>query len=391
MFIMDLSHSRWRPVIILVTCLFLVITGVAAAGDGPTMNSPENIQTGRVWKQVSDNAPFGLQPNLQLVVFGGKMWVVGEKGVWYSSDGGTWTPATSQAAYPSRSQYRALAFKGRLWVIGGESDRAVFNDTWFSQDGNTWTEATPHAAFPARYEHTAVVFHDRMWVIGGRGKQNTTYPYDEPEYNDVWYSDDGITWIEATPHAAFSPRYSPVSFVFNDSIWVIGSYHDDELWRSPDGVGWTLVADRPYMFAPKSSEQPPVFLVFDSLIWRITAFTSGYPGESDVWYSPNGVNWTSQGPFYYPTSDSHISSNIRAGVVYDNRIFLVNEFQNRTPAPFWESRYSYLYTDRNMVWYTGPDANTYQNLTLPLDSQNSDSDIGLISQFISFLKGLFRV
>lgn len=388
---------RCMPVLILIACIFLAVPAFGAPESGLSLDNSAGDSTGRIWKQVSDDAPFGLRSSFPLVEFNGNMWIVGGSNpmskyndVWFSRDGASWTQATGSAQFSPRYQHAVLAFKSKLWVIGGKSAQGKMNDVWYSADGITWTEATPHAEFPARFQHTAVVFHDKMWVIGGHGNENNPRPFDGDAFNDVWYSSDGITWMQATPHAAFSPRYSHVSFVFNDSIWVVGSYHDDEHWRSPDGVNWTLAANRPYTFAPKDSEQPPIFLVYDSMVWRISAFTNGYPRQSDVWYSRDGINWASHGQFFYPGSQSNINSYIRAGVVHDNRIFVINEYGNRslTETTFLGISLgtSYQYNNRYMVWYSAPDAATYTNLELHPGELATVRKIEILDRIFPFLK-----
>ncbi|MBT9190589.1 Kelch repeat-containing protein, partial [Zobellia russellii] len=70
----------------------------------------------------------------------------------------------------------------------GGYDGTYKNDVWYSNDGLTWTEATSAPPFSGRSGHTTAVFDNKLWVIGG---------YDGTYKNDVWYSNDGLTWTEA--------------------------------------------------------------------------------------------------------------------------------------------------------------------------------------------------
>ena len=69
-----------------------------------------------------------------------------------------------------------------MWIIGGmDNDYNGYRDVWSSRDGVTWTEATPSAAFSPRYFESSVVHRGKMWVIGGGDFGNF--------YNDVWNFD----------------------------------------------------------------------------------------------------------------------------------------------------------------------------------------------------------
>ncbi len=106
------------------------------------------------------------------------------------------------------------------------------NDVWYSEDGVQWTQATASAAWTKRYKHTSVVFKNKMWVIGGN------------YLNDVWYSSDGISWTEATASAPWVGRSRHTSVVHDNKIWVIGGSDNNifplgDVWYSEDGVQWT--------------------------------------------------------------------------------------------------------------------------------------------------------
>jgi len=46
---------------------------------------------------------------------------------------------------------------------------------------------------------------DRMWLIGGINSQS------DQRYNDVWWSNNGVTWTQATANAAFSGRREAIN------------------------------------------------------------------------------------------------------------------------------------------------------------------------------------
>jgi hypothetical protein len=112
------------------------------------------------------------------------------------------------------------------------------NDTWYSTDGTTWTKAKPDDmnGFSARDSHSSVVIDGKMWVIGGQ-----TCPNGCSYLNDVWFSEDGITWINAKPDdvSGFFARKDFGAATFGDKMWVLtGYYYDDLIYEYYFGDVW---------------------------------------------------------------------------------------------------------------------------------------------------------
>ena len=77
-------------------------------------------------------------------------------------------------------------FDNKIWVLGGVivfgTNSTRYNDVWFSENGTNWTEATAGSAgWSIRQDHTSIVFDNKIWVLGG-SLNTSTY------YNDVWSS-----------------------------------------------------------------------------------------------------------------------------------------------------------------------------------------------------------
>ena len=212
---------------------------------------------GATWTSATLSAPWsdGGGPS---VVHDGKMWVVGwGGGVWSSVDGATWTPATLTAPWSvdedlepedfdwsTRGGYAAVVHDGKIWVLGGAfgsrsvPDAVVWkNDVWYSEDGENWTQATESAPWSVRAGHASVAADGKIWVIGG---QRATF-VSLNSLNDVWYSTDGENWTAATGSAAWSGRGSHSSVVYDEKIWVIGGLDDvnyrNDVWHSPPMAG----------------------------------------------------------------------------------------------------------------------------------------------------------
>lgn len=219
------------------------------------------------------------------------------------------TQVVADAPWAGRDGHTSLVFDNKMWIIGGLSCcGGRYNDVWYSEDGETWVEATSNAGFSPRGAHSSVVFDNKMWVFGG----NESFSSGR-EFSDVWYSEDGVTWVEATSDADFGPRFNQKSLVFDGKIWMFGgndadnSYSNRQIWNSTDGISWNLIADVAGAYFHTSQ-----FSVFNGKIWRIGNFI-----DTNIYSSTNGVDWSlesANAPFgqrlYHTTT------------VWDNKIWL---------------------------------------------------------------------
>ena len=100
-----------------------------------------------------------------------------------------------------------IVFDNRIWVLGGEARNDIliqinYNDVWYSTDGINWVEATPSANWPARSRFTSTVFDNKLWIATGDNG-------DGQRFNDVWYTEgsglivasmrDNATDVNLTP------------------------------------------------------------------------------------------------------------------------------------------------------------------------------------------------
>jgi N-acetylneuraminic acid mutarotase len=113
----------------------------------------------------------------------------------YSADGTSITVGgkAHDAYWGRRSEHQMVSFGGDLYLIGGKQQTTFpnteyKNDVWKSEDdGDTWANILDDAPWSARGRHAAWIFDDRIWIGGGQSG-STSY------LNDIWYSEDGITW-----------------------------------------------------------------------------------------------------------------------------------------------------------------------------------------------------
>ena len=85
-----------------------------------------------------------------------------------------------------------------------------------------------------------------MFIGGGVGSGNT-------RLSDVWYSEDGISWTQATANVNWGGRYSGGTWEYNDKILIgggIGATSLNDVWETefksymriePSSTGQTFV------------------------------------------------------------------------------------------------------------------------------------------------------
>ena len=116
--------------------------------------------------------------------------------------------------WSARNGHAVVAFDDKIWVMGGYDVNNNFDDVWRSSDGASWIKATDTPGWAGRYRHAAVVFNEKMWVMGGH--------YLTPK-NDVWWSSDGTAWTKltnGTPH--WSGRWGHTVVTLGEKMFLFG-------------------------------------------------------------------------------------------------------------------------------------------------------------------------
>jgi hypothetical protein len=176
-----------------------------------------------------------------------------------------------------RTRHNALVFDNKLFIIGGQTKNNFLNDVWFTEDGTSWILKTENTGYPVRSSPATVVFNNKMWVISG---------YDK---NDVWNSSDGKKWDLVTSNTGFKSRARSGCVVFQNKIWIIGGITDttlNDIWSSSDGVKWDLAVEN----APFTRREGASVVVYDNKIWVIGGDAAN--GRlTDVWTTIDGTTW----------------------------------------------------------------------------------------------------
>ena len=326
----------------------------ACIKDSLCVNSESGIDLLKWSKQASSSAQTSL-PQVKdhsSVVYDDKIWVLGgdnsrsprSNDVWYSENGSDWHKSNN-APWDPRKNHSSVVFdaqvslidkKSAIWVIGGAyttslGTEAVANDVWRYVDGS-WTRVTERAEFNSRQSHTSVVFDDKMWVLGGLGFNGRAF-YSLAD--DIWHSSNGVNWTSVPSGVKWGRRYSHVSVVTNNEIWVSGGLREEiggifgyiveaysDAWRTTSqGSSWTennsVEPNNNAGFLLGKSYAAAVSI--DSQIF----ITGGRVGinnylETNVTAHYNGTKWRRPPEIsIYPFRDSHSS------VVFRDKIFVI--------------------------------------------------------------------
>ena len=212
--------------------------------------------------------------------------------VWASTDGAQWGQVTKAAGWTPRIASAVVVFQGKMWLLGGTENYyfgnqgSLKNDVWCSPDGNTWHQVTAHAEWSPRAYHQAAVLNGRIYVFGGGNYV--------PKYhalNDVWSSADGKHWRRETQAAPWAARLWFSSVVYREHLWVLGGWSNNpyknwgDVWCSQDGQRWHQVMS-PLVWKPRHEHSA---LVFQDQLWVIGGHAQ--PLSSQVWSLQLPKDW----------------------------------------------------------------------------------------------------
>ena len=79
-----------------------------------------------------------------------------------------WVNRLDNAPWRRRDSPGEVVFDGKMWILGGFTPERV-NDVWFSEDGEHWTEATSDNIWPIRHEPACLAFKGSIWLMGEFG------------------------------------------------------------------------------------------------------------------------------------------------------------------------------------------------------------------------------
>jgi len=194
---------------------------------------------GETWVYNTSTNPPGLV-SVRVVYFLGVLWVIGMDGstleIWKGSIGQNFVQQSLSNPFSSSTGTAVTSFNGKIWVTGGWVS-GYSDEVWSSVDGTTWVQesgsGTGNASFTPRINHTLTIYSNKMYVIGGNNASTT--------FDDVWVSEDGITWREAYSYdQEIVSRTGHGAAVFNGEIHIYAGLDSASNYLSD---GWKSVLD----------------------------------------------------------------------------------------------------------------------------------------------------
>ena len=239
----------------------------------------------------------------------------GEGWAWSSSDQTTWERQANRLPFGIRPAPAFVFFDNKLWAYGGVMGNTAKNDVWFTTDGVRWINVSTRAGWSPRRDHRVVEFMGKLWLIGGN---------DGYDQNDIWFSNNGVDWRSAGPAPAWVPRGRPVITVFNDKLWMYGGGSGPipriDVWSSENGRDWIEVASR----AAWTGRICAGGGAFDGRLWFFGGAVRDGAALRDVWSSVDGATWVkSPDPDWSPRCADQ-------AFVFDGKFWL---FGGRIPEP----------------------------------------------------------
>ncbi|GMF19161.1 unnamed protein product [Phytophthora fragariaefolia] len=178
------------------------------------------------WTETTATVPWAGRGYHCSVVFNSKLWVLGGspinnevwstpsilKGPWKQQNGVPWSPRAAHACAAHETMDATVGDSSReefLFLLGGWRDTSL-RDVWRMDSSGEWEMLVESAPWEPRAWFSVVSFDSRtngdvqlgprLWVIGGGIVGNgieKMYPF-----SDVWYSRDGLEWVEASSNSS---------------------------------------------------------------------------------------------------------------------------------------------------------------------------------------------
>lgn len=296
--------ARCLAPFMLTATLLLIPAGLP---DGSAVSTAAADEPAVDWVRVTEHAAWQPRDSCAEMTFGGRMWIMGgwfdsfsepPADVWSSADGKTWDKVAAKAPWKHSDLPMSLTFRDRMWVMGGWHngrlpDASASHEVWSTTDGVEWKQDTKEAGWSPRLAAGSAVFKDRMWILGGIEKYY--FGTSKDLRNDVWSSADGKTWERATENAGWSPRAYHQAVALGGKLYVLGGgnyvpeYHaKNDVWSSEDGVTWTQLTDK----APWSPRLWHSAVAYRDRLWVIGGWSNNpHRNWNDVWHSADGKTW----------------------------------------------------------------------------------------------------
>lgn len=261
-----------------------------AGSDWYTWSQASQAFDAGIWTEKASPSEIPDNCDGRLVVFNDVLYYLGgflEAGgmsddVWATTDGITWSAATTTAGWAGRRGMAVYTNGSAIWLVGGQTAGGMVNDVWYSHDATNWTQAT---------EHGPAVATGYMYGGFRAGVHYQVAGYDSTWNDDVYISPDGTNWTLATATPGFAQKGQSPVLAWRGNIWTFGGEtgggRSDEVWYTPDGTNWSMATDAPGWAARNAAG----VATDGTTVWLyMGGLQSG--NAVDVWSTTDGTNWT---------------------------------------------------------------------------------------------------
>jgi hypothetical protein len=166
--------------------------------------------------------------------------------VWRSEDGATWIKLDNND-FGQRSEQAACVdpATGRIYMHGGmhsvtfdneelyNDPGAHFNEVWYSDDGITWQVDETFSL--VRAGHSMLMYDGSLWLFPGKVSDNIQLRITEEDLYYTYSKAGGEMWTLDSKGSAFSGRHSYATVEFDGRIWVLGGETAD---NGPNNDVW---------------------------------------------------------------------------------------------------------------------------------------------------------
>jgi len=246
---------RWGSQVLYVNDTFYLFGGVSGVNDTSTIYTSKNAKDWVLHGKLPSTENEKITNSFDVAYFNGKFYLIGQFNsgmqifrLWNSDDGKTWYPNSNQPSWVDDSGRQAgvyfYVFKSKLWLLASDPGTPASTPAemkiWSTSDGTTWNyESSPRVITEnmpgGRLRANPFVFNNKVWIVSGDLVSGSV-----KQTRDVYYSDDGKTWNMTTKTTPFPERFGSVNIGFKPKkLMTIGDGNYNDLWFSGDGVQWT--------------------------------------------------------------------------------------------------------------------------------------------------------
>lgn len=306
------------------------------------------------WVAMTQNASWKERKGSTLITFNNALYLIGGhwndtwshsppsattyfRDVWKSTNNGVdWIQVTGNAfAGQGRKYHQSFTWNNQMWVIGGTYDTTEYggsstpqflNDVWTSSNGIDWVAKTRNAEWCGMQSFASTIYDNKIWLFGGYHIPSSCSS--DLYTAEVWYSTNGIEWINTTKNAEFGATDTLLAYTKDNKMYVYNQ-GSDTMYSSTDGTVFTALSN--VAGDTLGNRRDGSGILFNNVM----VYVSGYKVDTDlkeVWYATIAEDVNTAIPTRTPsltnTPTRTITPTRTPAVIYTKTIT-----PTRTPTP----------------------------------------------------------